>query len=219
MRLRLLHLVLFVGALLLSVKVGDLWHGLSIDAGSQSAAQTAPAGAPAADAAPPPPADAAAPPSAEAAETSAAAATAPNDPFAYSDEEMAVLQSLAARRGELDAREAQIAEREALLAAAENRMDEKTAELKALQDSIQGLVGQHDEQEQAQFKSLVKIYENMKPKDAAKIFEELEMDVLLEVVGRMREQKVAPILAQMQPTKAKDVTFELAQRRQLPIPK
>ena len=210
-RLRLLHLVLFVGALLLSVKVGDLWHGLSIDAGSQSAAQTAPVGAPAADAA--------APPSAAAAETSAAAATAPKDPFAYTDEEMIVLQSLTARRGELDAREAQIAEREALLAAAENRMDEKTAELKALQDSIQGLVVQHDEQEQAQFKSLVKIYENMKPKDAAKIFEQLEMDVLLEVVGRMREQKVAPILAQMQPTKAKDVTFELAQRRQLPVPK
>ena len=210
-RLRLLHLVLFVGALLLSVKVGDLWHGLSIDAGSQSAAQTAPAVLP--------PADAAAPPSADAAETSAAAATAPKDPFAYTDEEMVVLQSLAARRGELDAREAQIAEREALLAAAENRMDEKTAELKALQDSIQGLVVQHDEQEQAQFKSLVKIYENMKPKDAAKIFEQLEMDVLLEVVGRMREQKVAPILAQMQPTKAKDVTFELAQRGQLPVSK
>ncbi len=210
-RLRLLHLVLFVGALLLSVKVGDLWHGLSIDAGGQSAAQTAPAVLP--------PADAAVPPSAAAAETSAAVATAPNDPFAYTDEEMAVLQSLATRHGELDAREAQIAEREALLAAAENRMDEKTAELKALQESIQGLVGQHDEQEQAQFKSLVKIYENMKPKDAAKIFEQLEMDVLLEVVGRMREQKVAPILAQMQPTKAKDVTFELAQRRQLPVPK
>jgi len=206
-RLRLLHLVLFVGALLLSVKIGDLWQGLSIDAGSRSAAQTAAADAPV----PPPPA--------EAAETSAAAATPPNDPFAYSDEEMAVLQSLATRRGELDAREAQIAEREALLAAAEKRMDEKTAELKALQDSIQGLVGQHDEQEREKFKSLVKIYENMKPKDAAKIFEELEMDVLLEVVGRMREQKVAPILAQMQPTKAKDVTFELAQRRQLPVPK
>ena len=205
-RIRLLHLVLFVGALLLSVKIGDLWHGLTIDAGSRSVAQTAPSGAPAA----PAPTDAAT--------TSAAAAT-PNDPFAYSDEEMAVLQSLAKRREELDAREAQIAAREALLAAAESRMDEKTVELKALQDSIQGLVGQHDEQEQAQIKSLVKVYENMKPKDAAKIFEELEMDVLLEVVGRMREQKVAPILAQMQPTKAKDVTFELAQRRQLPVPK
>jgi flagellar motility protein MotE (MotC chaperone) len=43
------------------------------------------------------------------------------------------------------------------------------------------------------------------------------MDILLEVVARMKERKVAPVLALMSPTKAKEVTFELAQRQQLPI--
>jgi flagellar motility protein MotE (MotC chaperone) len=43
------------------------------------------------------------------------------------------------------------------------------------------------------------------------------MDILLEVVSRMKERKVAPILAMMTPTKAKELTFELAQRQQLPV--
>ncbi len=65
-------------------------------------------------------------------------------------------------------------------------------------------------------KSLVKIYENMKSKDAARILEELDMDILLELAERMREAKMAPILAQMDLNKAKAITVELATRRQLP---
>jgi flagellar motility protein MotE (MotC chaperone) len=56
----------------------------------------------------------------------------------------------------------------------------------------------------------------MKPKDAARIFEELEMDILLPVVERMKERKTAPILAKMNADKAKAITTELAQRRLLP---
>jgi flagellar motility protein MotE (MotC chaperone) len=45
------------------------------------------------------------------------------------------------------------------------------------------------------------------------------MDVLLDVVERMKERKVAPVLALMNPEKAREVTLELAQRRELPLPK
>ena len=65
-------------------------------------------------------------------------------------------------------------------------------------------------------KSLVKVYENMKPKDAARIFEKLDMPVLLQVVERMKEQKLAAVLAEMDPGKAKSVTIELATQHQLP---
>jgi flagellar motility protein MotE (MotC chaperone) len=46
----------------------------------------------------------------------------------------------------------------------------------------------------------------------------MDMDVLLDVVSRMKERKVAPILALVSPTRAKELTYELMQRRQLPIP-
>jgi flagellar motility protein MotE (MotC chaperone) len=139
------------------------------------------------------------------------------DPFNYTDEEVDVLQQLAKRRAELDAKGRQLDERETLVTAAEARMDQKMAELKAMQSTLQDLLKQRSAAEEAQLQSLVKIYENMKPQAAAAVFEELDMDILLDVVSRMKERKVAPVLAQMTPTRAKELTFELAQRRQLPV--
>jgi flagellar motility protein MotE (MotC chaperone) len=132
-----------------------------------------------------------------------------------SDAEFATLQELAKRREELDRRERALDTRAGVLEAGEKRLDEKLAELKDLQSKIQGLLKQYDDQEKADVNSLVKIYENMKPKDAAPIFEKLDMDVLLSVIEGMKERKVAPILAKMDPAKAKQITDELAQRHQM----
>lgn len=143
----------------------------------------------------------------------------PYDPFDMSDQEMELLQQLAERRRVLDQRAAEIDQRWALLSAAEERVQLKIDELADLQFTIENLLIQHDEQEEAQMQSLVKIYENMKPKDAARIFEELDMVVLLDVVDRMKERKVAPVLAKMNPDRAKSITLELAQRRELPVAK
>lgn len=155
-------------------------------------------------------------------EEAAAADAAPepevDDPFDYTDEEVDVLQQLAKRREELELRARQLDEREALIQAAEQRMEQKMAELKALQATVEDLLDARSDEEEAELKSLVKMYENMKPKAAAKVFEEMDLDVLLDVVDRMNERKVAPILALVTPTRAKEITFELAQRRQLPMP-
>lgn len=133
----------------------------------------------------------------------------------FSDAELNTLQSLAKRREELDDREKALDTREGMLQAGEKRVDTKIVELKDLQAKIQGLLKSYNEQEAAKLKSLVKIYENMKPKDAAPIFEQLDMDVLLDIVDRMKEAKVAPVLAQMNPAKAKEITDELARRHEL----
>ena len=69
------------------------------------------------------------------------------------------------------------------------------------------------EREEANWTNLVRIYENMRPRDAARIFDELEMPVLIEVVARMKQRAVAPILAGMQPDRAQKVTAELAARQ------
>jgi flagellar motility protein MotE (MotC chaperone) len=225
-RLRLLPAVLFAGGLLLTVRVGDLWYELSVTAGSSTAAETSAASANGLEAGAAQTGEPGSNPSA--ADADGLAGRSPDesaavddrfDPFSYTDEEIEVLQALSQRREELEARDRELQQRAALLAATEQRMDRKLQELKVLQATIEGLVARHDAEEEKKFKSLVKIYENMKPRDAAQIFEQLEMEVLLEVVGRMSERKVAPILAEMDPGKAKDVTFQLAQEQQLPIPK
>lgn len=213
MRFRLLPVLIFAGAALLTVRAGSMWQQVSLEGGQSSFAETAaPADAAASDASPP-----AASPSTSGGEAPAeagAGTTAPSNPenpFDYSDSEIALLQSLAERRDALDAREAGLAEREALIAAAEKRMDEKLAELKAVETQIQAALSQQQATAQ-QMASLVKIYETMKPKDAARIFDQLDFAVLIEVVGRMREAKSAPILAAMNPEKAKLVTVALAAR-------
>ena len=54
------------------------------------------------------------------------------------------------------------------------------------------------------------------PKDAARIFEDLAMDTLLEVAERMAERKLAPVMAKMNPEKARAMTVELSQLRRMP---
>ncbi|MEZ5669597.1 MAG: hypothetical protein R3F55_19585 [Alphaproteobacteria bacterium] len=132
----------------------------------------------------------------------------------YTAEEIAVLQALAVRRDQLAEREAAVEARERQLAAAEARIDQKIVELTDLQARIEALLNDYDAQEDEQLMSLVRIYETMKPKDAAPIFNELEMDILLEIIARMSNIRSAPILARMDPARAQEVTEELARRMQ-----
>lgn len=121
-----------------------------------------------------------------------------------------VLQALAARRKALDVRQNEVEIREKLLAAAETRIDDKIAELKELKAKIDEVFKTEESKGDAKFKSLVKVYENMKPKDAAAVFEQLEMGVLLELLDRMSERKLAAIMAAMDPSRAQAVTVALA---------
>ncbi|EPY02103.1 MotE family protein [Magnetospirillum fulvum] len=212
---RVLPVLIFFGVLMLSVRVTDLFMGLTglgLGAVSVAELQAQQPAKPAAPAATPASAPASAPAPAPAAGGDAAAE-------GRTQTEMDVLEKLRERRAVIDARERDVERREEMLRAAESQIDRKVAEMKTLQSTIEGLLRQYNDQEDNKMRSLVKIYENMKPKEAAKIFEQLDMSILLEVVERMKEQKVAPIMAEMDPMKAKGVTAELAQRRQMPTPK
>lgn len=134
----------------------------------------------------------------------------------FSASEIGVLQSLAKRRDELDKREQKIGQQEALLKAAGVEVDKKIAELNKIRGELEDLLGKQKVAEDERVNSLVKIYENMKPKEAARIFDTLEMNVLLSVIGKMSERKTSPILASMDPEKARQVTIQLSQQRKLP---
>ncbi len=133
----------------------------------------------------------------------------------FSQVEIDLLQSLAKRRQELDEWAKQVQLKENMLVAVEGRIDEKTNNLEKMKKEVEALLAKYNEQEDIKIRSLVKIYESMKPKDAARIFEELDMPVLLTVVDRMSERKVAAILENMSPARAKDLTIQLAEQRKL----
>lgn len=221
--IRLLPVLILVAALMLSFRINDLRYffvgnsSISLGANSLQAQQPQDRSQSPTEAAQP-----ATPAEAPVNGNGNAAAAPPPIPGGTGDmsqSEKDLLNRLQERRLSLDARESALDRREALLKAGEDQIERKVTEMRTLQSTIQGLLRQYNEQEDAKMRSLVKIYENMKPKDAARIFEQLDMAILLEVVERMKEQKVAPILAEMDPSKARLLTSELAQRRQIPLPK
>jgi flagellar motility protein MotE (MotC chaperone) len=138
------------------------------------------------------------------------------DPSTLTTSEIDTLQRLAERRDMITQRERELEAKEGLLQAAEGRIDGKIAQLQDLEKNIQGLLTQYDAQKQAEIDQLVKIYGAMKPAEAARIFDTLEMPILVSVIQKMKETKVAPIMARMAPEKATALTEELSSRRQLP---
>jgi flagellar motility protein MotE (MotC chaperone) len=131
----------------------------------------------------------------------------------FTQNEIDLLQNLSKRREEIDQREKELDLKVKVLDASEKQINDKIVEMKALQAELEKLLTVYNEKENTQIKSLVKIYENMKPGDAANIFNEMQMSILLEVIDKMSERKVAPVLAAMDPKKARDVTQELAAMR------
>lgn len=130
--------------------------------------------------------------------------------------EAQIMDDLAKQRQASASRKSDAEMRERLLEAAEKRVDGKITELKTLESRLKELTNQRDEQENKQFASLVKVYETMKPKDAARIFEKLDLHVQIAVAHRMKEAKMAAILAEMSPDAAKSLTMALAERANVP---
>lgn len=130
-----------------------------------------------------------------------------------SDAERNLLLDLRHRRELLDARERALGQRDAVMQAAQSKLATKVGELNVLQTKLEALETARQSHDSANWTSLVHIYETMKPRDAATIFDALDMQVLLGVLDRMAERKAAPILAAMQPERARLATQMLAELR------
>ncbi|CCG06832.1 MotE family protein [Pararhodospirillum photometricum] len=234
-RVRLLPILIFLAVLMLSVRLGAVWDGVerlrTVEVGQSSAlaqAATTPAATPATPA--PSAAPSSAAPSAPAASGSSAPAmqtaavppaspqdhpvlSARDNPSAFTQSEIDLLQRLSERRAQLEGQAHELDQREAMLRAAEGRIDRKIAEMKSLESSIQTLLREKDAQEQARIDMLVNIYKTMKPKDAAAIFDNMDLPLIVDIFMLMKERSSASILAAMNPAKAREVTSELARKR------
>lgn len=126
--------------------------------------------------------------------------------------EIAVLEGLSNRRKTLDKRAREIDLREKLLKAAEKRIEARITELKSIEARIEGEFKKSDDNRKAQYQRLVKMYSGMKPKDAARIFDRLDMNVLTGLVSQMKPRVMSAILAAMTPAAAERLTLEIASR-------
>ncbi len=137
------------------------------------------------------------------------------DPRGSSRSELAILERLAKRREELSKRAQELEMRDALLKAAEKRLEQRVEELKKLENSIRIATRKRDEQQQEDLGKLVAMYQSMKAKQAAKIFEILDQDVLLDIVKIMKPRKVAAIMGQMNAAAAGSLSLAIAKGKSL----
>lgn len=219
-RPRLLPLTILALAAVLYLHAATMLHAV-LPGGTDGAALAAeppqaappPPATPASPAKPPAmPAPAAVPTAVPASASGSSPAAAPADP-PVSASERGLLLDLRKRRQELDAREQALAAREAVLSAAQARLTTRLDELAGLQKRLEALEAARRDRDETNWRGLVKLYETMKPKDAAAIFNDLESAVLLPVLDRMKESKAAAIFAAMLPDRARAATTELAQMR------
>jgi flagellar motility protein MotE (MotC chaperone) len=135
-----------------------------------------------------------------------------------SETEDRLLEQLSARTKELDAREAELDTRQSVIAAAELRLE---AAIKSLQQEKEAIALSDQgraRDRRDEIGALSSAYERMKARDAARIFEVLDADILLAVAAGMRTQSLAGVLAEMAPERAKQLTVALANREEVAAP-
>jgi flagellar motility protein MotE (MotC chaperone) len=126
--------------------------------------------------------------------------------------ELQVLQNLGARRDQLDHQAEDLSTQLALLAAAEAKIDAKTKVLQGLKADVQGLLAQADGREAAETDRLVKVFEGMKPQDAADRLAIMDDAVRLPIAAKMKDRALSGVVAKMKPADAKKLTESLAHR-------
>jgi flagellar motility protein MotE (MotC chaperone) len=129
-----------------------------------------------------------------------------------SPSERAILERLQSRRQEIEARQREIDIRESLLKAAEKRIESKVEEMKAVETRMSTSAAEQKAAEAQRLKGLVTMYEGMKPKDAARVFDRLEMGVLIEIATQIAPRKMSDIMGLMQSEAAERLTVEMARR-------
>ncbi|GIX17116.1 MAG: hypothetical protein KatS3mg119_1302 [Rhodothalassiaceae bacterium] len=127
-----------------------------------------------------------------------------------------IVADLEERRKALEEREAKLRLKEQVLAATEQRIQGEIKRLETIKAEIERLVASFNAAEDEKLGALVKVYESMKPKDAAPIFERLDLDIQERLARQMKAAKVAALMASMSPEAAKTLTARLAKARRLP---
>ncbi|GJD87886.1 hypothetical protein BHAOGJBA_1392 [Methylobacterium hispanicum] len=126
--------------------------------------------------------------------------------------ERALLEKLGARRDALRQKSEELDLRERMLGEAERKLEAGVGELRQAEDKADGAGRERAEAERAGMKNIVTMYETMKPKDAARVFDRLGHEVLVPLVLAMNPRKMAEVLAVMQPEAAERLTVALANR-------
>lgn len=130
-----------------------------------------------------------------------------------SDDDMhELLQNFRARETQIAAQESAITERLQALKLADREVERKLVRLIAAEEELRATIAFADTAAEGDIARLTKVYENMKPKQAAALFEEMNPEFAAGFLGRMRPEAAAGIMAGLSPEAAHSFSVVLAGR-------
>lgn len=127
-----------------------------------------------------------------------------------------MLAAINAERKLLDDQRAALAQRRSEIDLANETLVIETARLDELKQEVEALLERANAAHVADVDRLVALYSNMKPRDAAAIMNDLDLEVTITVLGTMPERSAAPILATLNPVRARALSLILLERAKLP---
>ncbi|MEI7973548.1 MAG: hypothetical protein WCH11_04190 [Bdellovibrio sp.] len=114
------------------------------------------------------------------------------------------------RKKQLDAREEELLRMEQELAAQKEELQKRLESLEQTRNSITQILKDRVKVDEAKVETLVQMYSNMKPQQAAAVFEKMDEDLAVEVLGRMKKKNAAEIMNIIKSEKAQILTEKFA---------
>lgn len=134
----------------------------------------------------------------------------------FSEAEIKLLQELDTRRIELERREQALRVREKLADLAEAELKDRVEKMNELQKQLTVLLKNLSNKEEAELVQLAKIYEEMRPNNAAIVLNKLDDNIVFDLFKRMNRKDTAKIMEKMDPIKARRISKMLAEKSDLP---
>jgi len=152
---------------------------------------------------------------------SAAASEEPAEPMAETAPQVceapeAVFAEIKRERELLVQQSDALLQQEARLQIGQEKLAADAQQLRDLKTALEALLAKVEEQQSADLDRLVNLYRNMKPKDAAEIINEMDIEISVLVLGSMPERDAAPILAGIDTARARAISKILVERSKLP---
>lgn len=137
-------------------------------------------------------------------------------PTALTASDLDHLQKLNDRKKELDAREEELNRMEAELQVQKEELDKRLKDLEGMRTKISGILEDRVKVDSEKVDTLVQMYSNMKAPQAAKVFETMDEDLAVEILGRMKKKNAADIMNLLKPEKAQVLSEMFAGYKRAP---
>ena len=128
----------------------------------------------------------------------------------WTTEQLALFNKLEERKQQLDVKEKELQRLEEELQEQKLALEKRLRDLEDLRSKISNRLDEKVKVDQEKVDKLVEFYSNMKPVNAAKVFEDIDEDLAVEILNKMKKKSAADIMNLLKSDKAQKLSEKFA---------